>query len=77
MKEYEVWLEGFSATGERGPAHLCGIFRAETFANACYQWVCSLPEIHRKFFRVHKNNQLTYWGCRFFDNEKDARKSFG
>jgi len=22
-------------------------------------------------------NRMTFWGCRFFDNEQDARKSFG
>jgi len=66
---FEVWIEGFAATGEGAPASLKGKVLAKTFREAC----C----------RVFKNDNLfnaedlTYWGCRLFDNEASARKSFG
>lgn len=73
IKEYEVWSEGYRATGEHGTATFHGIYKAESFKEAVKQFQdtkCTNPE----YINLDK---LTYWGCKFFDNETDARKSFG
>jgi len=68
---FEIWSEGFSATGQSGSAirHGQGCVKAKSFKAAC-----------AKFFganRYFNREKMTYWGCRLFDNEKEARKSFG
>lgn len=75
MKAFEVWSEGYAATGEHGSAQLHGIFVGETFRDAVENCVKTwLPSEVRQYYNAER---LTYWGCRFFDNETDARKLFG
>lgn len=35
MKEWEIWIEGYSATGEHSPASFIGKALGETFDEAC------------------------------------------
>lgn len=70
---YEVWNEGYAATGEHSPAQLVGVVSARSFPEAVEKALKD-AKWDMSFFDKEK---LTYWGCRFFDNEKDARKSFG
>ncbi len=70
---WPIWCEGYIATGEHGTAHRLGAARGETFREACM-----------KFFKDCKEDYGTYdpkrnsvWGCRLFDNEAEARKSYG
>jgi hypothetical protein len=74
MKTFEVWTEGFSATGESGDATFHGEFEGKTFREAVNAYIATDPEYHNQYYDAKR---LTYWGCRFFDNESDARKSFG
>lgn len=69
MTEYEIWSEGYAASGDRGGASLHGTATANSFAEAC-EIVLSGD------FNFNKE-QLTYWGCRLFGKETDARKTFG
>jgi hypothetical protein len=78
MKTWEVWSEGYLATGMEGvpaPAQKLGEAQAETFKDAC-DLVCSSST-----FQVRQGNydpvRLTVWGCRLFDNKEEAQKSFG
>jgi chloramphenicol O-acetyltransferase len=88
-KRYEVWVEGYAATGESGKAHLAGTAEARNFADACHKVFCRL---HLESMLADEKNpsrqydagrwdydptNLTYWGCALFDNERDARRSFG
>jgi hypothetical protein len=69
IKEYEIWSEGFVATGQHGFAHHHGRCSAGSFKDAC-----------KTFFKddtCFNEDRLTYWGCRLFDNEKEARETFG
>lgn len=74
MNTYEIWMEGYLATGMEGipqRAQRMAVARGETFQDAC-DW----------YFRCKGDNYydsrtLTYWGCKLFDNEADARRSFG
>jgi hypothetical protein len=38
MKQYEVWMEGYAATGNSSGAEFCGLYEAESFAEACAAW---------------------------------------
>lgn len=69
MRRIEVWSEGYVITGGRGHAMLHGTIEAECLKDAC-----------DKLFgtdEYYNQEQLTYWGCALFDNERDAREAFG
>lgn len=75
---YEVWLEGYSATGQENTAQFIGTYKAENFVNACH--IAAMDIAHGNlydFYKYYSINNNTWWGCRFFDNEEDARKAFG
>lgn len=95
LKEWEVWSEGYVATGESGPAMLHGKFKARTFREACD--ICFFTSYLEELKKQHieepefaptrapwsidqlsyDRRNLTLWACRLFDNERDARKSYG
>lgn len=73
-REYEVWIEGYAATGEHGAAKLVGVVDAESFEQACEllhnpKWGEYTPPTD--------DRPPMYWACRLFDNEADARESYG
>jgi len=72
-KQWEVWTEGWAATGEGGPATLLGKAIAPTFREAC-QIVITRKKMNDGNWDPKR---LTYWGCKLYDSEKAARKSFG
>lgn len=66
---YEIWSEGYRITGNSSGATYHGTEKASSFAEAC-----------DKFFiedEYYRSSTLTYWACRLFDNEEDARKNYG
>ena len=73
MKTYHVWAEGYRANGDRANAHLIGSIESDSFENACNTLIriCGMDDHN------WDKEKLTYWGCRLFDNEIDARKTFG
>ncbi|KKN04082.1 hypothetical protein LCGC14_1100940 [marine sediment metagenome] len=73
MRRYEIWSEGYAATGEHGTAVFLGSAEGKTFGDACVNFACENSGFSKHFGQA----QLTYWGCRLFDNEIGARKSFG
>ena len=79
--EYEVWTEGYAVTGNSGEAFQLNLtnetstkWKGDTFRAACINAMISLEWDIDHYYDYGKN---TYWACRFFDNEQDARKSFG
>jgi hypothetical protein len=67
---YDIWAEGYAVTGNSGTAQkMAGGVRATSFKNACIKHFEGSP-----FFDKEK---LTYWGCKLFPDEYDARKTFG
>ena len=68
-KTFEIWSEGYIITGGRGTALFHGKIKANSFKEAC--------DILFDDDKFYNPKNLTYWGCRLFDNEIDARKSFG
>jgi len=69
---WNIWSEGYSATGEHGTATFHGTVDtcvAPTFKKAC--------AIMFKGNNDFSPERMTHWGCELFDNEQDARKGFG
>lgn len=71
---FEIWLSGYCTNGESGIALYYGKHAGKTFADAVVKCVADCMEDPDQYF--NKNN-LTYWGCKFYDNEADARAVFG
>lgn len=73
-KVFSLWSEGYAATGSSSTADFLGNFEADSFAEACDKWAKTLeqPEYYKR-----NGDNAYYWGCRIFDNEADARRSFG
>ena len=71
MREYKIWSEGYAATGNSSGAVYHGVGFGKTFKEAC-----------SRFFALdrtgnYNENSLTYWGCRLYEHESQARRSFG
>lgn len=86
MKEYEIWIEGYAATGERAGASYLGKAIGETFAEACRNFrepedVFNMGiQIRKKGDPLKLDEHYPYpsiWACRLYDNEADARRFFG
>ena len=71
--QFEIWSEGYSVTGNYSGAHFHGTVEAENFDEA----VMRKFEKNETFHYDTVNHKHTLWGCRIFDNETDARRSFG
>lgn len=73
--KYQIWMEGFLCTGMEGtpePARYLGEVEANSWQEAC--------DIQGRSMGLgldYNSEQRSWWGCRFFDNEQDARKTFG
>lgn len=70
-KTWQVWATGWRDNGGSSPASLLGEASAPSFEEAC-EMVANTK--HPELF---DRNNLTYWGCGLFDNEAQARQSFG
>lgn len=71
-KKFQIWAEGFAATGQSGKAFLFGESEGADFQEACDRFFA-----RREYKGFYNPGRLTHWGCKLFDNEQDARKSFG
>lgn len=74
-QEFEVWSEGYQATGDSGDATFHGRFKGRDFREAVAAYRDSLTDPHS--IKCVDLDRMTLWVCRFFDNEVDARKAFG
>lgn len=76
MEKYKVWLEGYVCTGQRAGAEYLGEFEGTSFEDACLK--ASLAKFGPKeTANFYDTNRNTFWGCHFYNNESDARKTFG
>ena len=73
LKQYDIWSEGFRTNGEASGAFFIGISFGSNFKEACNNFAIK----DANFKRYYNNSDLTYWGCKLFDNEADARVNFG
>lgn len=84
MKKYEVWMEGFAITGNMEKARKLGEYRAESFNEAVQMCIADEQSGKPRPYWVGATNRhpgkghnWEVFGCRIFDNEKDARETFG
>lgn len=74
---WDIWSEGYRATGEHATAKLVASgIEAETFQDAVLQWADS-PAAWEDMDRHFNRETLVYWNCRFFPTEDEARRSHG
>lgn len=82
MQEFELWCEGYLATGMEGePQHawFIGHYYGHSFMDAV-QNCNAIHHCHNSegdYIDISDSGNCYMWGCRVFDNEADARKSFG
>jgi hypothetical protein len=87
MKTFEIWMEGYSVTGESGTAQKIGEGTGETFDDAVRDYMSKninhgIAENGRGRYSsdegyTKRKSNWNIWACSLFDNEIDARKSFG
>jgi len=89
LKEYEIWMEGYSATGEHGTAQMVAKIKARNFREACHihfftdflnrteKEMRENPQLSNKDELYYDPKELMFWCMRLFDNEADARKAYG
>lgn len=73
MKDYDIWCEGYVATGGSSGANLLGHCVGKDLKDACK----NLAKKDKEFAIYFDEERMTFWGCRIYDNGADARKSFG
>lgn len=69
---FAVWSEGYHVQEGKCGAAYHGTHRAATFKEAC---AMAMSSSANKPYYNEKSN--TYYGCRLFDNEAEARRAFG
>jgi len=87
---YEIWMEGYAVTGDRGTAHMIGEAYGLTFDDAVRAYAKQNPSSLIEYTandtvsvngvyipNNRKDTDWAIWGCGLFDNEADARKAFG
>lgn len=89
MSAYEIWVEGYRATGESATASSWGTYLAESFDAAVAVMLEEQPQLKEYYERKQRYGERNadgimplitvhqIWACRLFDNEADARKSCG
>ena len=75
MKIYEIWAEGYKATGQESHAQLLSKYKADSFDAAVEQYHVEHDDCID--FNRYGKSRHAIWGCELFDNAIDARKSFG
>lgn len=74
-RSISLWMEGYAATGESGTAHCIGTYTATDLDDAVKQYMVAHPNsVHWDRFGRGRH---AIWACEIFDNEAQARKSFG
>ena len=70
-----LWMEGFAVTGQRQGASMIGTYNATDLDNAVKQYMAE-NEGDVDWDRLGRGRHAI-WACEIFDNEAEARKSFG
>ena len=73
LPRFTIWCEGYKNDKKQGTAYRVGSLLAKDFPTACASWA----RYHPAFGRNYNPKRNTYWGCRLFPTEAEARKSHG
>lgn len=90
LHEYEVWCEGYRATGESATAQLLGKTFARNFAQACDIVMCKnhlswIEKVNNPEYKEYNPPQkwsydphkLSDWACALYWSKELAEKYFG
>lgn len=87
MKEFEIWAEGYAITGNHSGANFIGKGMGNTFDEAVGNYMKNNPNsginlntrsrYTSKEAYENRDSNWNTWACNLYDNEVDARKSFG
>lgn len=69
MNSYDIYMEGYQASGDSAPARYVGHAYGDTFEQAC--------RIYYSDSYYYNESRNTYWGCRLFESLEEAQRSFG
>jgi len=73
VSTFEIWSEGYRATGDSGGAICHGVSEGKDFKEACDNFA----KVNEGFARYYASETMSYWACRLFSSEAEARESFG
>lgn len=76
-KNIEIWSEGYRASGDSSTAIFIGQFMAESFDEAVELYNKNRNKHYTMEAKKHADGHWSIYACRLFDNELEARKSFG
>jgi hypothetical protein len=74
---WDLWMEGYQATGNFATARFLGSYDAFSYAEAVQQYLDEKHPTDQKQLASWHDGYCAIWGCRIYDNETDARKYFG
>ena len=69
MPYFDIWREGYLFEGDTSTAQHMGGAHAPNFTQACIEVLIDDPAFNLR--------GLTWWGCKLFADEDDARERFG
>lgn len=78
--KYQIWVEGYAATGQNANALFLGETEAESFNDACIKIAgdkLDKDSSTASGYQENKKGKFSIWSCGLYDNEADARKCFG
>lgn len=73
FNNFQIWREGYATNGERDTAKFIGMENSTTFEEAVKLHMLRHPELGIE----KRGKRYCIWGCFLYDNEADARKTFG
>lgn len=76
-KTIRVWSEGYVITGNSSKAQFHGEVFADNLIDAAEKLGINLDKNPDGSYRLDEKGRPSVWACTIFDNEADARKSFG
>jgi len=87
MRTFDIWMEGYRATGESSGAQMVGTGEGETFDDAVKDYMSKNPkhgieENGKNRYRTeeayeNRKSNWNIWACDLYDNQGDAAKAFG
>lgn len=89
LKVFDIWMEGFVATGQRGGAQKVNEhpIMATSFNDAVLQYkelnpTCGIEATTRSRYvseeaYIDRRSRWEIWACALFSTEEEARKLFG
>lgn len=73
--DYEIWSEGYQSSPDRGDATFIGVASGDSFDEAVQAYKDAHPD--EAHYMVRHPFGWTYWACRLYDNEAQARITYG